>query len=154
MYVIRLETLLLMKWARLPSSSGLKCFNELIMMVKQFLLIASKLYHCRWSLLSKFNLAHISVSGLSESSKNTVGHVKYESLIADPVGTVRDLYKSFGWNFTAEYEAAIRSYIAKNKEEREANKSRASKHNYSLEQYGLSEADIASKTGWYCEKYI
>lgn len=93
------------------------------------------------------------VSELSKSD-NTVGHVKYDSLIADPVGTVRDLYESFGWNFSAEYEGALHAYIKKNKEERAFNKSRSAKHSYSLDQYGLSETDIAQQAGWYSKKYL
>jgi hypothetical protein len=94
------------------------------------------------------------VSALGDSS-NTVGHVKYNSLIADPVGTVRQLYNSFGWNFSPEYEQALEEYIAKNKEARNAaSKARNSKHSYSLEQYALSEADIKKYTSFYSDKYL
>jgi hypothetical protein len=36
-------------------------------------------------------------SGLKDQGH---GHVKYEALVKDPVGTVRNLYRSFGWAFS------------------------------------------------------
>mmetsp|Transcript_11779 Transcript_11779/g.15183 ORF Transcript_11779/g.15183 Transcript_11779/m.15183 type:complete len:198 (-) Transcript_11779:214-807(-) len=99
--------------------------------------------------------ADTDVSALGSDSASTVGHVKYESLISDPVGTVRGIYKAFDWEFTSEYEQALTNYIAKNKEERaSASKTRSSKHKYSLEQYALSEADISEQAGWYSKKYL
>jgi hypothetical protein len=88
-----------------------------------------------------------------------VAHVKYETLISDPVGTVKGLYEANGWAFTEEYEQAIVDYVAKNKAERAA-KTKAGGggggkgHAYSLERFGLSESDMSREVQWYVDKYL
>jgi len=57
-----------------------------------------------WSAMLKRADADLSSSSSSPNvaakNSNTEGHVKYENLIKDPVGTIRELYRSFGWDFS------------------------------------------------------
>lgn len=42
-----------------------------------------------------------SSSSPNAAAKNSIeGHVKYDNLIKDPVGTIRELYRSFDWDFS------------------------------------------------------
>jgi hypothetical protein len=43
--------------------------------------------------------------------------------VKDPVGTVKGIYATFGWDFTKDYEDKLVSYIAENKAARAANAS-------------------------------
>jgi len=84
-----------------------------------------------------------------------VQHVKYESVISDPVESVRKIYANFGWNFTPLYEAKLEAYIAKNKAERAKSAAKkVSAHNYSLGMYGLSSQAVSEKVKWYADKYL
>jgi hypothetical protein len=57
--------------------------------------------------------------------------VPYPALLADPVGTVRDACRHFGYAFDAEYETRLRDWIAANPQHKHG------VHRYSLEQFGL-----------------
>lgn len=66
--------------------------------------------------------------------------VRYEALIADPVGTIESIYAAFGLPFTPEYRARLVEA---------ASQARAFKsgHRYDLGQFGLSEADLREGLG-------
>ena len=82
-------------------------------------------------------------------------HVKYENLVRDPVGTVKQVYASFGWAFTKAYEDKLVAYIAANKAERAKQASTGkAMHSYSLEQFGLDDAAIAKECAWYSKKFL
>ena len=90
-----------------------------------------------------------------------VSHVKYELLVADPVGSIQRLYAEGGWEFTPEYETALVEYVAKNKAERHEKKKKASAgglagggHEYSLERFGLEAAELSKELKWYVDKYL
>ncbi len=61
--------------------------------------------------------------------------VRYDALLADPAGTARGLYRRFGFELSARFEAAL---------EEEARSARAyrSRHRYRPEPYGLSREAI------------
>jgi len=73
-----------------------------------------------WSAMLKRADADLSSSSPNVAANKTnnsgEGHVKYENLIKDPVGTIRELYRTFGWDFSKvltcvrEYEDAHRSF--------------------------------------------
>ena len=58
-------------------------------------------------------IASLSERLLADSPKNMkecgleYADVLYHELVDDPLNTVKSLYKQFGWEFTAEYEAII-----------------------------------------------
>lgn len=73
--------------------------------------------------------------------------VPYESLAGDPLGTVRAICRHFGDAFTEEGEARVRAELAHMKKET------ATKHVYSLEQWGLSREKINAAFAPYFDVY-
>ena len=81
--------------------------------------------------------------------------VKYTNLVKDPIGTVKQVYAEFGWEYTAEYDEKLRAYLEENKKERAKIKGSAKKmHSYSLGQYALTEDMMQENFGWYNSKYL
>jgi Sulfotransferase family len=62
--------------------------------------------------------------------------VSYERLVADPISTIREACRHFGYDFTPEYEARARRYIAENPRHKHG------AHRYCLEDFGLDEATV------------
>jgi len=94
----------------------------------------------------------------TSQEKNPHSSVMYKDLIKDPVGTVRNLYKELGYEFTAEYEKILTEFIAADRAQREEIKKRTGGkkklHNYSLEMYGIEEEDVANDFAWYNKEYF
>jgi hypothetical protein len=66
--------------------------------------------------------------------------VDYRALIADPLGTVADIYRHFGLTLTDEARAAMeKTHAASQAGER------APKHTYSLADYGLTEEAVKER---------
>ena len=65
--------------------------------------------------------------------------VDYQDFVADPVATVRGIYGAFDLGWTTEAEAAV---TAIDEESRRGGKRPS--HRYSLDDYGLTEADVRS----------
>jgi hypothetical protein len=57
-------------------------------------------------------------------------------MVADPIETVRAACDHFGYNFTPEYEARARRYLAENP------KHKHGAHRYRLEDFGLDEETV------------
>ncbi len=62
--------------------------------------------------------------------------VRYEDLTEDPVGTLEEVYASFGMPFPFELEEAARGWLAANPQGRHG------VHDYDLESYGLDEETV------------
>lgn len=71
----------------------------------------------------------------SEAAKRAI-HVRYEDLVADPIGTVERIYDHFGYEVTDEFRSNMRHYLETNRQHKHG------KPRYSLEQFGLSEEMI------------
>jgi hypothetical protein len=67
--------------------------------------------------------------------------VEYQDFIESPVETIKSIYNNFDIEYTAEFEANIDKYLAKDKKERKQLK----KHQYSLSKYGLTEEEVLEK---------
>ena len=65
--------------------------------------------------------------------------VDYQDFFADPVATVRGIYQTFDLGWTTEAEASV---TAIDEESRRGGKRPS--HRYSLDDYGLTEADVRS----------
>jgi len=91
-----------------------------------------------------------------EGSKHNKSNVLYTELVKDPIGTVKKLYKDVGYEFTAEYEAKLKEYVAANEKERAALKTKGTKslHSYTLEEYALEKEQVEENLGWYKKKYF
>jgi len=61
--------------------------------------------------------------------------VKYDNLLDDPQGTVRNIYQHFNWN-------ASEKFLERLSHEQARNKNYKSKHEYSLEQFGFTKQEL------------
>jgi hypothetical protein len=64
-------------------------------------------------------------------------HLRYEDVIADPLGTAEHLYAHFGYAWTADFETGIRHYLERNPQYKHG------RPDYSLQAFGLDEASVA-----------
>ena len=62
--------------------------------------------------------------------------VSYEKMVADPIATVRDACRHFGYDFNPEYEAKARRYLADNPRHKHGT------HRYKLEDFGLDAETV------------
>jgi hypothetical protein len=68
--------------------------------------------------------------------------VRYEDLVADPMGTVQAVYRYFGLPFTGAAADAMRGLVARDAEARSR-----SGHRYTLSEFGLTQEEVASRFG-------
>ena len=80
-----------------------------------------------------------------EHGSNSIHHVQYRDLTADPIETVRAIYSRFEEPFTPEAEAAMKAFLAENP------KGKHGKHEYSLADYGLTPEGIHDRFGKYID---
>jgi Sulfotransferase family len=69
--------------------------------------------------------------------------VVFEDLTENPIRVVRDIYSRFGYSYTAQFEKELSKYLQKD------SISRQYKHVYTLEQFGLSRAQIMARSEEY-----
>jgi hypothetical protein len=69
--------------------------------------------------------------------------IRYDDLVADPAAVVRRIYTQFGYRFSATFEQDLARVI---ESERTAVRRR---HSYSLEQFGLSRAQVIERSADY-----
>ncbi|OBJ39435.1 sulfotransferase [Mycobacterium colombiense] len=84
--------------------------------------------------LERFNTAR------AKCSPSQFYDVDYKELIADPMGTVADIYRHFGLTLTEEAKAAMEKTHADSQ-----SGARAPKHTYSLADYGLSTETVKER---------
>jgi hypothetical protein len=73
--------------------------------------------------------------------------LQYAALMRDPVGEIRKLYRHFGEPFSAAAEQAMVAYLANNPQGKHG------RHEYSLEEYGLTKAQVRSHFSDYCRQF-
>lgn len=76
-----------------------------------------------------------------------VCHVNYTDLAADAVGTARRIYAHFDLPFTPAFEQRLRVFL------REFPRGKYGRHDYSLEEFGLEEAEERERYRPYCERF-
>lgn len=69
--------------------------------------------------------------------------VVFDELIKDPIGTVRKIYSRFGHRYALQLESDMLRFL------RTERATRKYKHTYTLEQFGLSRADIMARSEEY-----
>lgn len=110
--------------------------------------IGESVRNCTEVLLKK-TPKDIAASGLDNAD------ISYNSLVKDPMGTVKSVYEQFGWEFTPEYEKVLQAYLDQNRAEREAMKKKGGAlHTYHPEEFGLTAQELC--TGGfadYCTNY-
>jgi hypothetical protein len=67
--------------------------------------------------------------------------------MANPIAEMQKLYEHFGGEFTADVRAGMEQYMLDNP------KGKHGKHEYRLEDYGLSDAQIRAHFADYCERF-
>ena len=76
-------------------------------------------------------------------------HVKFPSLMADQVGTIRAIYERFGIPFSAEFTGAIQAWLS----DPAHFSNRHGRFHYALEDFGHSRSDIKKMFANYCERF-
>lgn len=76
-----------------------------------------------------------------------IADVHYAELVTDPIGTMRQLYRALGDEFTAEVEAAMQQWLDNNPQ------TKFGRHEYKLEQYGLSVDKLQAGFERYLSRY-
>lgn len=74
--------------------------------------------------------------------------VNFRETVTDPIGLVERIYHRFGMPMTATARAAIEEYMRKNPREKRP------PHHYTVEQFGLSAADLEARFALYRERHI
>jgi hypothetical protein len=74
--------------------------------------------------------------------------IAYPRLVADPVGTVRDLYAHFGYPYTPLFERRMRAWLAAHPPHPHG------VHRYSLGQFGLDREEVFAATDDYRRRYL
>jgi hypothetical protein len=82
-----------------------------------------------------------------EDRGGTVHHIQYGDLMKDPIAEMRSLYRAYDEPLTAEAEAAMQATLAANP------KGKHGKHDYRLEDYGLTREGIHDHFRAYTERY-
>jgi hypothetical protein len=83
--------------------------------------------------------------------------VSYLDLTENPVGTVADIYRHFGWVFDDETRARTERWQARQAEQRQAEQRQAERHRaeprhrYSLARYGLTAPQVDAAFARYAE---
>lgn len=105
----------------------------------------------RWARWAKRAL-EVRKTAVSTRSKQAVSpqffDVYYQDLISDPIQTVRNLYEHFGYSYTADMEQRILRWQRNNQQHRHGI------HRYSLEQFGLSSAQLETHFAAYLAEYF
>jgi len=71
----------------------------------------------------------------------------FESIEADPLGTVERVYDFLGWPLTTQARTAMQNFLAANPKDKHG------VHSYTLEQFGLSRATETIRFKSYCERF-
>lgn len=83
---------------------------------------------------------------MSDSGKRFYD-IQFAAIISDPIGAIEKMYEHFGFDFTGETRQSMQNYI----DSRPRNKH--GKHEYTLEQFGLSQARHGVFFDTYCKRF-
>ncbi len=84
-----------------------------------------------------------------KDSNTNCAHVMFDNLVGNPIQTVKDVYKQFGWEVSARYEKILVDYLEENRKQREAFKAKAgrsdkaSMHDHKPENFGLTAQQLS-----------
>ena len=79
--------------------------------------------------------------------ERSIYDVQYAELMSDPIAQLRKLYSHFGESLTPEAETAMRRLLSENPQGKHG------KHEYSLDEFGLTAADIRHRFHDYCRRF-
>lgn len=103
---------------------------------------------CSATLLRTFDAMIARVEAFEEQNgAGSVHHIEYKALTADPLGEMRKAYARFDLPFTPEAEASMQAMLAANPQGKHG------KHEYRLEDYGLSRGQVHEHFADYIARY-
>ncbi len=73
--------------------------------------------------------------------------VLYKDIVKDPIGTVRQIYKHFGYEYDSRFEDRMHKWLAANPQHKHG------VHRYSLEQFGLNADMVNRHFAKYCDQF-
>lgn len=73
--------------------------------------------------------------------------VAYSDVIRDPVATVEQIYRHFGYDFTSEFQSRLKTYLAKDTH------ASGPRHSYSLAEFGISPEELRNRFGAYANRF-
>jgi len=79
--------------------------------------------------------------------EDAIYDIQYADQLKDPIGTMRRLYAHFDEPFTAQVEDAMRKLLAANPQGKHG------RHEYTLEEFGLTADGVRRHFREYCERY-
>lgn len=80
-----------------------------------------------------------------EKNPGVIYDVDYHALLADPIGTVRNIYAHFDIPWTEAYQKVLDDFIHNNP------KNKHGKHHYAASDFGLDEGEIAAQFKFYSD---
>jgi len=80
-----------------------------------------------------------------EHNPGVIYDVNYQSLVADPIGTVRKIYSHFGLPWTQAYEKALDDFIHNNPKNKHGN------HQYATSDFSLTDDEITARFKFYSD---
>jgi len=73
--------------------------------------------------------------------------VQFAELMADPIGAVRRIYEYHGYEYSVEFEANMKQWLAENRRHQHGT------HRYTLEDFGLEAAQVKADFVDYCGEF-
>jgi hypothetical protein len=98
-------------------------------------------------------ILHLYESGLKRNmvfrsaNPGVIYDVFYESLVSDPIETVRSIYKHFGLPWTNVLASRLQKFVKENPKDKHG------KHHYAAHEFGLADDEIAKQFQFYSEHF-
>jgi hypothetical protein len=73
--------------------------------------------------------------------------VDYRQFVADPMASVRQIYRAFQLDFGADTERTMQEYVAANPQKKHGT------HSYSMDEYGLTPEQVRARLKFYIEGF-
>ena len=81
------------------------------------------------------------------ANPDVVHDVWYDELVADPTGTVWNIYERFELDPSDVYQTRLAAYV------QEHPRAKHGSHRYALEDYGMSDSHVRDRLAAYCERF-
>ncbi|MBC2667739.1 sulfotransferase family protein [Novosphingobium piscinae] len=103
---------------------------------------------CGRAQLRTFDLMIARVRAFEDKhGRDAIHHIAYQGLVSDPIGEMRKAYARFDKPFTEETRAVMQAVLDENPQGKHG------KHEYRLEDYGLSRAEVYDHFADYIARY-
>jgi hypothetical protein len=96
-----------------------------------------------WARLMEYHLAN-----RDDIPDDRIVDISYDKIRTDPLETVRQIYRHFGWEVDGDYEARLKEHIGLRPQHKHG------KHSYTLEEYGLDADEIRHRFEDYGARFL